>query len=145
MPSPQSIEALRRLFSAEFRCPTARWHQAMPYIEWNDTHEETAIRAVAAEDREHLAWLSDLLLARGSSPPPASYATATAETHYVQLQTLLPRLTRAERELIAAYQSAGAALADDPEATRRVSEITGRHTRHLEMFQRLFREPAARG
>lgn len=137
MASAQTIEALHRLFTAEFRCPTARWRQATPYIEWNDTHEETAIRAIAAEDREHLAWLAELLLARGSSPPPASYATDTAHIHYVQLQALLPRLIRAERELIAAYQSAGAALADDPEAARRVSEITGQHTRHLETLQRL--------
>ncbi|MEE8169244.1 MAG: ferritin-like domain-containing protein [Phycisphaerae bacterium] len=130
-------ETLSRLYQAEFRCPTARLDQAMPYIGWRDTVDEFALRDIAGEDREHLAWLTDLLFEFGGAAPPASFAMDSADTHYVRLDTLLPRLIKAEQELIGAYREAAARLSDAPDAARMVARIAERHGRHLARFQEL--------
>jgi hypothetical protein len=143
IPDATTLRALQRLYEAEFRCPTARLEQAAPHVEWSDAREERALRGVAAEDREHLHWLVDLLAERGSGPPPASYATDSAAAHYTRLDVLLPQWIRAERALIAAYQSAAAALAGDRPAAAVASRIVQRHAAHLATLEGL--RPAAAG
>jgi hypothetical protein len=132
-----AVDALRRLFAVEFACPTSRLKQSMPFLSWADTREEHPLRHIADEDREHQDWLAQLLFERGTAPPPASFATATAGMHYIRLDTLLPAFVQAEREVLAAFQAAAPALADDPDAARVVARIIARHTEHLATFQAL--------
>lgn len=144
MPEQQAIHALRNLYRAEFRCPTGRFEQASPFVTWADTQDEFALRDVAREDREHLAWLVDLLIQHAGGPPPVSLATNAAAAHYNRLEALLPQMIRDEQELIAAYQSASPALTDLPDAAAVAGRILQRHARHLETIQRLERRaPAA--
>jgi len=131
------VSTLSQLYRAEFSCPTARLTQAMPYISRRETAEGRTLRAVAQEDQEHLGWLVDLILARGGSPPPAKYPLFSTETHYVNLDSLLPTLIRSERDLLATYAAAGPALSADPQAARAVAQIIQRHTNHLATFESL--------
>ena len=135
--SDPTIDALSRLYAAEHACPTGRLNQTMPYVPASEAIERATIARIVQEDLEHQAWLADLLIDRGTAPPPASYQSIAAEMHYCQLASLLPFLIAAERELIGTYQAESPKLSNDKAASRRVIEIARRHESHLHTFERL--------
>lgn len=132
-----TIKTLQALYNAEHRCPTARLDQSMPFVAMADTDEAVVLHEIAAQDREHLHWLADLLVRRDSAPPPANYATDSAAQHYLRFDTLLPQWVRAEKALISTYQQAAPRLAADGEASRQVARIMSRHNEHLAALEAL--------
>lgn len=130
-------DSLSRLYAAEFRCPTARLEQAMPWIGRAAARDRAELEQIAREDAEHLVWLAEMIVSRGGYPPPATFATNAAETHYMTLPALLPRMIHAERDLLAYYSKVSPELADDADAARLAARIAGRHSQHMALFESL--------
>ena len=78
------------------------------------------------------------------APAPRRFDTATANIHYCELHSLIPRILADKRRLIDVYQSAITALGGAGKAAEVAGRILARHREQLENLQAIFGSPEGR-
>ncbi len=89
------------------------------------------------QEREHVAWLVEMMLDLGESPTPCTADVHTTSMHYVELSSVMPRVVQSKRNLIAFYEQYAAALSASAEASALVARISERHKSHLDQLNEM--------
>jgi hypothetical protein len=137
------IGILNELLAVESSNLLPRLAESNAFISWASADEVDAVARMVAEERAHVEWLVELILDLRGSPAPRVGSIDTAALHYVELHNLLPRIERAEAEVLKRYESLAPAVASEPRAAARVAKIAARHRDHLEQLRRIMRNHAA--
>ncbi len=129
------VEVLNVLLAAESGSlvPHLADTDLFAHSEWAD--ELAALQRMAGEFMENQQWLSEAIVALRGTPMPRFADASIADTHYVSVESLLPRVTEACRQLVETYRDAGGRVADSPQAAEVVKRITTRHLENLETLQ----------
>ncbi len=122
---------LDRLSHAEQRSMLPRLRESVVFVSWASADDAGAVAGMIEEEREHVAWLVEMILDLGESPTPCTADVQTTSMHYVELNYMMPRVIQSKRNLIAFYEQNAAALSTSAEASALVARITERHQSHL--------------
>ena len=131
------VEVLNELLQAESAGLGQRLGESQPFAHLASVERLAAVQSCAAESREHVAWLSELIVSLRGVPAPHSPDAYTTDLHYLQVDALLPRVIADCEKLIAAYNAAAARLADSPPATDLLTRIRTRHEKQLKILKDL--------
>jgi len=136
------IRVLNRLLLAEYASLIPRLGEATYFVSWASADEAQLLSQMVAEECEHVAWLTEAILDLRGAPAPRRFDTATANIHYCELHSLIPRILADRQRLIDVYQSAIPALGGLGKATQVAGRILARHREHLNKLQTMFSDPA---
>lgn len=105
---------------------------------WASSDEEDveeSVERMAAEQRDVVAALADLLAARGHAIDFGTYPTEYTSLHYVAIDFLLSQLVANQRSVLAQCEAIERAAAEDDEARSLLQDIVISERRHLEELQ----------
>lgn len=105
---------------------------------WASSEEEgvqESVERMAAEQREVVAALADLLSDRGHAIDFGTYPTDYTSLHYVAIDFLLDQLVANQRSVLAGCEALERAAAEDDEARALLQDIVISERRHLEELQ----------
>ena len=131
MDSLNLSRTLDRLSHAEQRSMLPRLRESVVFVSWASADEADAVAGMIEQEREHVAWLVDMIVSLGESPTPCTADVHTTSIHYVELSCVMPRVIQSKRNSIAFYERNGAAVSTNTEASALVARITERHKSHL--------------
>ncbi|HEY3245903.1 MAG TPA: hypothetical protein VGM03_21385 [Phycisphaerae bacterium] len=134
------IGILNELLAVESANLLPRLAESNAFISWASADEVESVGRMVAEERAHVEWLVELILDLRGSPGPRVGTIDAAALHYVELHALLPRIERAEADVLKRYETLAPALGAEPRAAALVSRITARHREHLEQLRRIMRD-----
>ena len=129
------VDLLNELLANEQRAPAHR------LLESNITLSRVAmdglgpVQAMARASREHMEWLTELILELDGAPGLRFGDPTSADLHYQELHHALPRLVREHQALIRKYELASDRLAGEPEAQEVVQRILAHHREHLSTLE----------
>ncbi|MBI4578204.1 MAG: hypothetical protein HY718_00785 [Planctomycetes bacterium] len=133
-----TLDVLNKLYAAEKRSLLPRLAEMGVFAQWALAHEMEQVRRMAADQALHEAWLLEAAEACGGALRPACADVTTANLHYLDLQTLLPRVVAGVEHLVQLYdrtmREANSLL---PEAAETVARIYNRHQAHIEQLRGL--------
>ncbi len=128
MGKPTVVEVLNRLLSCEQRLSAGRFLGSRLFVPPAASAELSALERIAAESREHVEWLTGLLVELGGAPDPRPVVNIlSTDLHYQDLTDVLPRMKADRKALAEQYSEALSLLADEPDAAALVSRILARH------------------
>jgi hypothetical protein len=87
------------------------------------TDAEREVRALAAQQREHVARLAELLAERGWPIDFGGYPTDYTDLHFLSLDFFLPRLAEAQASVVAELDEAVHTCIDDPAAVALLRDV----------------------
>ncbi len=128
---------LDRLAHAEQRSLIPRLHEATVKVSWSSADQADALGGMVAEECEHVAWLTELIVEFGESPTPWTADLRTTSWHFVELDYLIPRVIEDKRNLIRFYEDTAPQLSPSPEAALLVGRIIERHRSHLAALEKM--------
>lgn len=135
---PQAaVRALNRLLQAEYASVLRRLGESTPFISWASADESQALADMIQQESEHIERLISAILDLRGVPAPRRVDTSSAEIHYCELHSLIPRILADKQHLIGCYEQALADLKGSPAASV-AGRILTRHRQHLEALQSLF-------
>jgi hypothetical protein len=109
--------------------------EAWPWASSQDEQMREAIERMAAEQRDVVAALADLLADRGHAIDFGTYPTEYTSLHYVSIDFLLGQLIANQRSILAQCEAVERAAAEDDEARSLLQDILISERRHLEELQ----------
>ena len=133
-----TLDVLNQLRSAERKSLLPRLPELDSFIQGTLAHELEQIRRMIAEQAKHDAWLQEAADRCDVSLSPACADVHTANLHYLDLVSLLPRVIACTDVLVQIYGQAQAAAADLlPPAAEAIARINNRHQVHLEQLREI--------
>jgi hypothetical protein len=97
--------------------------ESWPWAKTAEAAAERTVRAAAAEQRDHVAQLADLLADRNWTIDFGGYPTDYTDLHFLSLDFFLPRLADAQAALVSELDDAVHGCIDDPEAVALLQEV----------------------
>jgi hypothetical protein len=97
--------------------------ESWPWANSGEAAAEQTVRAAAAEQRDHVARLADLLADRAWAIDFGNYPTDYTDLHFLSLDFFLPRLAAAQAALVAELDDAVHGCVDDPEAVALLRDV----------------------
>jgi hypothetical protein len=134
----RALAGLRRLVAVEQGSIIPHLVESAPFVSWAGADEALVTQDVVREQLEHVEWLTDVLLDAGGVPPPRKPAMSLASIHYVDVESLIPRILDEKRRIITTYEANVPSLSVSPEATAVAARCLERHRRHLERIEATF-------
>ncbi|MCH8912180.1 MAG: hypothetical protein IIA33_01300 [Planctomycetes bacterium] len=131
MDSLNLSRTLDRLSHAEQRSMLPRLRESVLFVSRASAGDADAVAGMIEQEREHVAWLVEMILDLGESPTPCTADVHTTSMHYVELNYMMPRVVQSKRKLITFYDQNSAAVSTSAEASALVARITERHKSHL--------------
>jgi len=131
MDSLNLSRTLDRLSHAEQRSMLPRLRESVLFVSRASAGGADAVAGMIEQEREHVAWLVEMILDLGESPTPCTADVHTTSMHYVELNYMMPRVIQSKRNSIAFYEQNAAAVSTSAEASALVARITERHKSHL--------------
>jgi hypothetical protein len=133
-----TLDVLNQLRTAERRSLLPRLAELDVFIQEALAHELDQVRRMIAEQAKHDAWLLEAAERCDVSLSPASADVHTANLHYLDLGSLLPRVIACTNVLVQIYGQAQAG-ADDllPPAAEAIARMHNRHQIHLEQLREI--------
>ena len=111
-----------------------RLRESAVFVSSASAEDADAVAGMIEQEREHVAWLVEMMLDLGESPTPCTADVHTTSMHYVELSSVMPRVIQSKRNLIAFYEQHTAALSTSAEASALVARISERHKSHLKQL-----------
>ncbi len=108
-----------------------RLRESVVFVSWASADDADAVAGMVEQEREHVAWLVEMMVGLGESPTPCTADVHTTSMHYVELNYMMPRVIQSKRHLLAFYEQNSAAVSVSAEASALVARITERHKSHL--------------
>lgn len=137
MPKSAIIDIVDQMHAIEGASLILRVGESATFINHNDVTAAAELNAFAAQQREHLRWLAQLLDQLDATPGPRRVNTASADLHFNRIESVLPRLIDDKKHLIAQYERAAARVASEPRAADQFARIIARHRDHLTRLEKL--------
>ena len=131
------VEVLNELLQAESSGLGLRLGETQPFAARVSTEQLAAVRGCAGEAHEHIAWLSELIVALRGVPALRAPDASTTDLHYLSVEVLLPRLIDNCQRMIDGYAAAAGRVAGNLAAAELVNRIRARHERHLQAMKSL--------
>jgi hypothetical protein len=125
------IATINALLAAESGSLMQRLRESSAYVPPSAADEAFAVQELVDQDAQHAKKLVELLDRLRATPGPRRVMIDTGDLHYNRIHTLIPRLIADQKRLIAAYDSAQAPAAQDPQAADVVSALLASHRTHL--------------
>jgi hypothetical protein len=97
--------------------------ESWPWANSGEATAERTVRAAAAEQRDHVARLADLLADRNWAIDFGGYPTDYTDLHFLSLDFFLPRLAAAQAALVTELDDAVHGCIDDPEAVTLLRDV----------------------
>ena len=120
-----------RLGHGEQRRVVTRLGESVLFVSRGAAGDAEAVAGMIEQEREHVAWLVEMILDLGESPTPCTADVHTTSMHYVELNYMMPRVVQSKRKLITFYDQNSAAVSTSAEASALVARIAERHKSHL--------------
>jgi len=108
-----------------------RLGESVLFVSRASANDAEAVAGMIEQEREHVAWLVEMMADLGESPTPCTADVHTTSMHYVELTCVMPRVIQSKRNSIAFYEQNAAAVSTSAEASALVARITERHKSHL--------------
>jgi hypothetical protein len=138
MMNKRAIDILRELVAIEDACILSRMVESTFFVGPALAGGDALIRRMARDVVEHRGWLIHLLAQRGTMPGPRRSDLRTADLHFMDEMSALPRIVANLEDVVRKYAAAGALLASSaPWAVDTVSRIAQRHRANLEALRKL--------
>lgn len=128
-------DILNDLLAAETESYTERLLESGNYVSWSIAGRFAALRRIVEEEHDHERWLTEEILRLDAAPRPASHGIDTASAHYLDYESLLPRIIQDKRNLASAYKAALARVPPGSLTAGLLSRILARHEAHLATLQ----------
>jgi hypothetical protein len=132
MTSLVAIEILNELLALEKRNLLPRLKESTVFFTWASADEKRVVDRLTREQAEHESWLVGAINDLDGDPLPTWADIRSADIHYAEIHSLLPRLSRGAKELVAGYESAASEVAGNPVASQVVSRILQRTRAHAD-------------
>lgn len=137
MDADHVIDTLIRLRRAETASLLPRLDESTVFVQPSETAAYAEIQRLIDEERQHVRWLDEVILALDGTVVPYRADIRSADLHYVTLGTTLLRVAEDQRRLASAYEAAGPEVADSPPAASVVTRVAQRHRQHAERLDSL--------
>lgn len=131
------IQTVDQMHAIEGASLILRTSESSGFVDHDDVTAAAELSAFAAQQREHLRWLAQLLDELDATPGPRRVNAASADLHYNRIEAILPRLITDKKNLIAQYERAAARVASEPRAADLFAHIIARHRDHLTRLEKL--------
>lgn len=146
MSSQVAINILNDLLAAESRSLLPRLGESIVFVSAASAQEQRQVERMTDAGREHLAWLIDAMRNLGGEPFPVHADIHTGDIHFLELHHVLPRVLKAEEQLLTAFESAAADLGSTALAASAVARIIERRRTHIDQLKKMtdgLQSPAA--
>jgi hypothetical protein len=134
------IDALRRLFTLQYRSLPQFLLRASPYVRPGDERIVEALRDVVAQQESAGRRIADTILSERGQLPNSTYPMHYANLHYLDLRFLLTRLVGEQRLVVEEVERLAAGLKHDRFAIELAHEILEQEIGHAERFEELIAE-----
>lgn len=111
--------------------------EAWPWASGDDVQVRESVERMAAEQRDVIAALADLLADRGHAIDFGTYPSEYTNLHYVAIGFLLSYLTANQRSILAECEAVARAAAEDEEAHSLLQDVVISERRHLDELEAL--------
>ncbi len=135
----ETIDILNELLAAEQTSIVERLLASTVFVSWASADEYPLVQRMTREVGEHCEWLGQLILDLRGGLHPRANDPASADLHYQELGSLLPRVIEDEKAIVAKYETAHPRLAAEPRAAEVVWSILARHREHIDQLTRFHR------
>ncbi len=139
MTSTDAIDILNDLLAYEKQSIVPRVRESTVFVSWASAEDKRTMDRLIQEQQEHEAWLVQAIIDLGGDPLPAWADIRTADMHFVEVHSLLPRLLNDAHRIVAAYEAAAAIVGTNPIASETVSRILERTRKHVDQLSALTR------
>lgn len=133
-----TLDVLNRLRTAERRSLLPRLVEMDIFVQGALGHEMDQVRRMVVEQARHEAWLIEAAETCDGALFPAAADVHTASLHFLDLNSLLPRVLSSTDAIVQLY---GQALADAanlmPAAIEAITRIHNRHQVHLQQLREI--------
>jgi rubrerythrin len=137
MDADHVIATLNRLRRAETASLLPRLAESTVFVQPSETAAYAEIQRMVDEERQHLRWLDEVILALDGTVVPGRADIRSADLHYVTLSTTLCRVAQDQRLLTSTYEAAAPDVAESSRAASVVTRIAERHRQHAERLDSL--------
>lgn len=117
--------------------------ECWPWVAGNEQPLQTALERMAAEQRDVVTALADLLAERGHAIDFGTYPTEYTSLHYVAADFLLTQLVGNQQDVLAECESVARATPSDDEARSLLDDIVVSERKHLDELRVLAADYAA--
>lgn len=126
-----SIDILNELLERQSQSTLPRLGESEVFFSRASADERAAVQRMIDEDVEHRAWLVDAIIDLGGHPLPSRASARSTNTHYLDLDYLLPAVHEDRKKIVAAYESAATHVGANPRAAEVIAKIVTRLNRHV--------------
>lgn len=137
MDADRIIEVLCELHTLQGRCLASRLVESTAFVSGSAVEEMILVRRLADDGRKHAAELASRIIEFDGVPPLPTGDVTSAELHFLDLRSVLPRLLADGEALAGAYAAAAQRLADEPEIAGMVTRMLGVQREHVNALRAL--------
>ncbi|MEK6675320.1 MAG: hypothetical protein AABZ47_06650 [Planctomycetota bacterium] len=131
MANPDSFDILNELLLEEQKSSVPRIVESAVFISTAGVGEFVLLKKLADSSKQNVRLLTEQIIEIGESPWPRNHDVASADLHFQNLHSVLPRLRADLNRLIRLYQFASTKLSGSPAASKLISRILDRHRTDL--------------
>ena len=140
MMSEQSIiSILNELLTLEQAAPAPRLFESTVFVSQCSVEGWQIAKRIAKESQQHCASLADLIQDLGGTPGLRAQDVMTADLHFQELHSAIPRLIDEYESLISKYKIAVQHVASHTSATSLVNLILQHHQQQFSELQSLLK------
>lgn len=141
--SEQSIiPVLNELLTLEQAAPAPRLFESTVFVSQWSVEDWHIAKSIAKASREHCASLADLIQDLGGTPGLRAQDVMTADWHFQELHSAIPRLIDEYESLISKYKIAAEHVASHAAATSLINQILQHHQQKFSELQSLLENTA---
>lgn len=131
------ISVLNELLTLEQAAPAPRLFESTVFISQWSVEDWHIAKRIASASRQHCASLAELIQDLGGTPGLRAQNVMTADLHFQELRSAIPRLINEYESLISKYKIAAQHVASHTAATSLVNQILQHHHQQFSELQSL--------
>ena len=121
------IAILKELLTLEQAAPAPRLFESTVFVSQLSVANWRITKRIADTNKKNCAMLVELIQGLGGTPGPRIRDVATADLHFQELRSVLPRLIAEQEALTAKYQTANRHVASHAKAASLIHQILKQH------------------
>jgi len=137
MPEQSSISVLNELLTLEQAAPAPRLFESTVFVSQCSVEDWHIAKRIAKASQQHCASLAELIQDLGGTPGLRAQDVMTADLHFQELHSAIPRLIDEYESLISKYKIAAQHVASHAAATSLINQILQHHHQQFSELQSL--------